>query len=197
MMRNPETPSGRALPGEYASYAGEDIASVAGDDIVRVLAAQSTRVIALLGELTDDDVRGLRYAPEKWTLKEVLGHLADDERIFAYRLLCVLRNDDRRLDSFDEKAYVAAARFEEETLAALLDEYQTVRAATIALLRSLTAEQWMRRGVVNGYEATVRGLAFHIAGHELRHVRALESRYLASILRGSRELGHESSMTGL
>ena len=114
----------------------------------------------------------------------MLGHLADDERIFAYRLLCVLRSDDRRLDGFDEKAYVAAARFEEQTLASLLEEYRTVRAATVALLRSLTPEQWMRRGVVNGYEATVRGLAFHIAGHELRHVRALETRYLAATLAG-------------
>jgi len=184
MMSNAETVSGRALPGEYASYAEDDIAAVDGDDVVQVLALQCKRVIALLGNLTDDDVRGRRYAPGKWTLKEVLGHLADDERIFTYRLLCVLRSDDRRLDGFDEKAYVAAARFEEQTLASLLDEYRTVRAATVALLRSLMPEQWMRRGVVNGYEATVRGLAFHIAGHELRHVRTLESRYLAATLAG-------------
>ncbi|HTE44644.1 MAG TPA: DinB family protein [Gemmatimonadaceae bacterium] len=172
-------PSGRAQAGEYASYAADDVAFVKGDDIVHTLGEQCERVLMTLGGRSDEDVRGLRYAPDKWTLKEVIGHLADDERIFMYRLLCVLRNDVRRLDGFDERDYVAAARFEEQPLAALLDEYRTVRAATVAMLNGLTTEQWARRGTVNGYEASVRGLAYHIAGHELRHLRTIEERYLA------------------
>ncbi|MEP6492114.1 MAG: DinB family protein [bacterium] len=172
-------PSGRAQPGEYASYGQDDIAFVRGDDIARALAEQCERVLTTLGGLDDGAVSGLRYAPDKWTLKEVIGHLADDERIFMYRLLCVLRNDARRLDGFDEKKYVAAARFEEQPLDSLLEEYRTVRAATVALLTGLTPEQWIRRGIVNGYEASVRGLAYHIAGHELRHLRTIEGRYLA------------------
>jgi hypothetical protein len=171
-------PSGRAQPDEYASYAEPDISRVPGDDIVRTLAEQGDHLVTHLGELDEGRIRGLRYAPGKWTLKEVIGHLADDERIFAYRLLCVLRNDRRALEGFDENEYVAAARFEDQSLAELIDEYRTVRAATVALLRGLSAEQWMRRGVVNGYEASVRGLAFHIAGHELRHLRAIDEKYL-------------------
>jgi hypothetical protein len=173
--------SGRARPGEYASYAEDDIAFVAGDDIARTLADQGELILSRLSALDEGEIRGLRYAPGKWTLKEVIGHLADDERIFMYRLLCVLRNDRRALDGFDEKEYVGAARFEEQSLADLIDEYRTVRAATVALLRGLTPEQWMRRGIVNGYEASVRGLAFHIAGHELRHLRTIEERYLMTI----------------
>jgi hypothetical protein len=172
-------PSGRPLPGEFAAYAAPDLDAVEGDDAVAALEAQAERTLALLSPLTDEQVRGRRYAPGKWTLKEVVGHLVDDERIFAYRLLCVARGDTRPLAGFDERAYVSGARFEAQPLAALLREYRAVRAATIALLEGLPPEAWQRRGIVNGYEASVRGLAFHIAGHELRHFRALRDRYLA------------------
>lgn len=172
--------SGRPLDGEYAAYATEDIDRVAGDDAVAALGAQRNEVLRLLEPLTDERVRGLAYAPAKWTLKEVVGHLVDDERIFAYRILCVARGDGRPIAGFDEKQYVAGARFEQQPLAELLDEYRAVREATLALLRGLSPEAWMRRGVVNGYEASVRGLAFHVAGHELRHLRALREQYLAA-----------------
>ena len=169
---------GRPLPGEFAAYAQEDIDRVEGDDAVAALAAQQEAVLALLAPLSEERVRALRYAPGKWTLKEVVGHLADDERIFAYRILCVARGDARPLAGFDEKQYVAGAQFEELPLVELLAEYGAVREATLALLRGLPPEAWMRRGIVNGYEASVRGLAFHVAGHELRHLRALREKYL-------------------
>ena len=172
--------SGRAQPGEYAAYAQEDIDRVLGDDAVAALSAQRDEVLELLASLTDERTRGLAYAPGKWTLKEVVGHLADDERIFAYRILCIARGDGRELAGFDEKLYVAGARFEEQPLADLVAEYRAVREATLALLRGLPHEAWTRRGIVNGYEATVRGLAFHVAGHELRHLRALREKYLAA-----------------
>jgi uncharacterized damage-inducible protein DinB len=121
--------------------------------------------------------RGSR-TPAKWTLKEVIGHLCDDERIFAYRLLCVARGDVRPLPGFDENEYMRDAGFESRTLADLAAEYAAVRAATLSLLGSMTAEGWRRRGVVNGYEASVRGLAFHVAGHELHHLRILREKYL-------------------
>lgn len=170
--------SGRAQPGEYAAYAQEDIERVAGDDAVAALAAQRDEVLELLASLTDERVRALAYAPGKWTLKEVVGHMVDDERIFAYRILCVARGDARPIAGFDEKQYVAGAAFEEQPLAELVAEYRAVREATLALLRGLSPEAWLRRGVVNGYEATPRGLAFHVAGHELRHLRALRGKYL-------------------
>jgi hypothetical protein len=170
-------PSGRPLDGEYADYAKSDVESVAGDDAVHALALQGRNTLGLLNPLRDADVRGVTYAPGKWTVKEVIGHLADDERIFAYRALCIARNDSRPLAGFDEKQYVAFADFESRPLARLLAEYCAVRQATISLFAELSPEAWLRRGMVNGYPATPRGLAFHILGHELRHVRSLRERY--------------------
>ncbi len=105
------------------------------------------------------------------------GHLADDERIFAYRILCLARNDPRSLDGFDEKAYANAARAERRPWRSILADYAAVRRATLTLLEGLPPDAWLCRGVVNGYEASVRGLAFHIAGHELRHLRSIETLY--------------------
>ena len=173
--------SGRPLSGEFAEYAKSDIDLVQGDDAVQILAAQEQGTLALLTPLDEDRITGLTYAPGKWTLKEVVGHLADDERIFAYRALCIARADGRPLPGFDENVYVQAAGFEQRTLEDLLGEYRSVRKASIALFRGLTPEAWLRKGIVNGYEASARGLAFHIAGHELRHLRSLGEKYLPKI----------------
>lgn len=167
--------TGRPAPGEYASYAADDIALVPGEDAIEALRACARETAALFSSLREERIT---YAPGKWTLKEVLGHLIDDERIFAYRALCVARADPRPLAGFDEKEYVAATSFESRTFASLLREFESVRASTIAFFESLTEEEWRRRGVVNGYEASVRGLAFHIAGHELRHLSVVRARYL-------------------
>lgn len=170
--------SGRPQLGEYAPYAQSDIDAVAGDDAVVALEEQERLVLARLGGLEEDQVRGLAYAPGKWTVKEIVGHLADDERIYAYRALRLARNDSQGQPGFDENHYVRFSDFEERTLADLLEEYRTVRRASLSLFRGLSAEAWQRRGEVNGFEVTVRGLAFHIAGHELHHLRVLEERYL-------------------
>lgn len=170
-------PTGRPLAGEYAAYADVDIARVAGDDAVAALTAQRDEVLRLFAPLTDATVAGRRYAPGKWTVKEVLGHLIDDERIFAYRLLCIARGDARPLTGFDEVQYAAHSGAEDRPLAELLTEYRLVRDSTVALLAGLPREAWSRRGEVNAYEASVRGLAFHIAGHELRHLDALRTKY--------------------
>ena len=167
--------TGRPEPGEYAPYAVDDIAFVPGDDAIEALRACARETVALFGALPEERIV---YAEGKWTLKEVLGHLIDDERIFAYRALCVARADTRPLAGFDEKEYVAATAFESRTFANLLREYTLVRESTIAFCESLTPEEWLRRGTVNGYEASVRGLAFHIAGHELHHLRVVRERYL-------------------
>ena len=170
--------SGRPQAGEFAAYAAGDIAYVSGEDAVSALAEQAREVLALFESLDETEIAGHRYAPGKWTVKEVLGHLIDDERIFAYRMLCVARADALPLPGFDENEYVAATSFESRPLPALLAEYRAVRASSVAFLQSLTAEEYLRRGTVNGYEASVRGLAFHVAGHELHHLRTLRSRYL-------------------
>jgi hypothetical protein len=172
------TRTGRPEPGEYADYAAGDIAAVPGDDAIDALVALSEQTPAFFRGLTGPAERGLTYAPGKWTLKEVLGHLVDDERIFAYRLLCVARGEDAELPGFDENRYAAHGEFERSSLERLLAEYAMVRAATLLLLQGLPAAAWARRGRVNGYACSVRGLAFHIAGHELHHERILRERYL-------------------
>ena len=169
--------SGRPLPGEFAAYAAADIDYVSGDDALTALATQRDTVLALLSALNDDAVDGVTYAPGKWTLKDVVAHLADDKRVFGYRLLCLARRDPRALEGFDERQYAEAAAATHRPWAALLADYAAVRQATLTLLEGLPAVAWEYRGTVNGYEASVRGLAFHIAGHELRHLRTIETRY--------------------
>jgi uncharacterized damage-inducible protein DinB len=168
--------SGRPEEGEFASYATEDIAYVAGDDAVAALVAVAAETSELFASVTDEQMTA--YAPGKWTLKELLGHLIDDERIFAYRALCVARREPASLPGFDENEYVAAASFEARPVDELSREYRAVRAATIALFESFTEGEWLRTGTVNGYKASVRGLAFHMVGHELHHLRVIRARYL-------------------
>jgi hypothetical protein len=170
-------PTGRPEPGEFADYAADDIAFVRGDDAIDVLRQQGQRVTSMLDAWSDAAVAGVHYAAGKWTVKEVVGHLIDDERIFAYRALCVARGDRTPLPGFDEKLYVEHAGFEARPLASLREEYAIVRGASLALFGTMTDDQWLRRGIVNGYEASARGLAFHIAGHELHHLRIIDAKY--------------------
>ena len=170
---------GRPQPGEYAGYAQADIDLVEGEDILRILDRQMLETQRLLGPVGDKRAATLTYAPGKWTLKQVVGHLSDDERIFAYRALCLARNDPTPLPGFEENDYVRFGGFETRRFEELLDELRIVREATIAFVRGLTQEAWLRRGIVNGYPASVRGLAFHVAGHELHHMRIVKEKYLA------------------
>ncbi len=169
--------SGRPLPGEYAPYAQADIELAVGDDACEVLRRLEPATVALFRRFGEAGGE-LSYGEGKWRVKEVLGHLADDERIFAYRALCLARGDGRELPGFDEKLYIAGARFADLPLEELVADYVAVRRASVSLFRNLDAEAWVRRGVVNGYSATPRGLAFHIAGHELHHHRVLAERYV-------------------
>jgi uncharacterized damage-inducible protein DinB len=181
--------SGRPLAGEFADYAVDDIGHVIGDDAVAALATQRDRVLALLSPLDDDAVDGVTYAAGKWTLKDVVAHLADDERVFSYRILCLARQDGRALGGFDEKLYADAAGATSRSWASLLGDYSAVRQSTLTLLEGLSDSAWHHHGIVNGYEASVRGLAFHIAGHELRHLRAIETRYWPCLLGGRSRVG--------
>ncbi|HJW32830.1 MAG TPA: DinB family protein [Holophagaceae bacterium] len=171
----PLRPSGRPQPGEYAEYMTGPIAALPGEDIVAILEAQVAATEA--GFRAFADRLGHAYAPGKWTVGQVLGHLIDDERIFGYRMLCVARKEPLALPGFDENLYVATAGFEGRGLEDLLAEYRVVRASTLAFLRGMPVEAWDHRGTTNGYSATVRGLAFQIVGHERHHLGFLEQHY--------------------
>jgi uncharacterized damage-inducible protein DinB len=166
-----------ALPAadEHAPYYGKYVALV-GPDSLAALEAQAPTTAALLAA-TPEERGGFRYAEGKWSVKEVIGHLADAERVFAYRALRFARADATDLPGFDENAYVPAGRFDRRTLKDLAAEFAAVRAATLAFARSLDGEALLRRGSANGNPASVRALLAIIAGHELHHVGLLRERY--------------------
>ena len=172
-----KTLSGRPRPGEYAAYQEADIELVPGNSVVAALEATAQQTLELMGGLDEDKIDH-RYAPEKWTIRQILGHLIDDERIFVYRALSIARGHDQPLPSFDENTYVQKAGFESRSWPELLAEYLSVREATLAFFKGLSDEAWLRRGTVADYTASVRGLGFHIAAHELHHLRIVEERYL-------------------
>jgi hypothetical protein len=162
---------------EYAPYYHKYVERVADGDVEQVLQDQIGETMALLSSLSEED--GDRaYAQGKWTIKEVVGHVADTERIFSYRLMRAARGDATPLPSFDENAYAAAGGYGARTLASVAGELAAVRAATVALVRGLPAEAWDRRGVASGYDFSVRAAGYMIAGHELHHANLLRTRYL-------------------
>jgi uncharacterized damage-inducible protein DinB len=176
---NVHTASGSAPEAsEYASYYGKYIALVPDRHIVETLETQRNETVALLSSLTEAQA-GHRYAPGKWSLKQVLGHVSDSERIFAYRILRISRGDQTPIEGFEQDDYVRAGPFDRMPLGALLDEFQAVRTATLALIRPLDGEAWTRRGIANKNEISVRALAYIIAGHELHHRNILRSHYLS------------------
>jgi uncharacterized protein YciI len=169
---------GRPEPNEYAPYASAYVDLVEGGDVLRAFTLQRADVLEFLRPLSEATA-GSAYAPGKWTVKQVLGHITDTERIFTYRALCLARGETAPLPGFEEDDYVRAANFNACALPALLEEFRAVRESTLALYWNLPAEAWHRRGMVNDYSATVRGLAFTSAGHERHHLKILRERYLS------------------
>jgi hypothetical protein len=167
----------RPTPDEYAPYFGGYVGEVPPGDVLAILERQMVETQELLRGLPASRATH-RYAPGKWSIKEVVGHLSDTERIFTYRALCFCRSDRAPLPGFEEDDYVAAAGFDARPLADLARELETVRGATLSLFRGLSDEALLRRGTANGREFTVRAIAYIIAGHERHHVRVLRERYL-------------------
>jgi DinB superfamily len=172
----------RPGPGEYAPYYETYISKVKGSDIVSILEAQRLQMAHLFAARSERD-GNFRYAPDKWTVKEVLGHVNDAERIFAYRALRIARGDQTPLPAFEQNDYVRGGNFAERALVDLAEEFELVRAASIALFKSLQKEAWQRRGVASKNEVSVRALAYIVAGHELHHRQILEERYFPAIPR--------------
>lgn len=169
----------RPQPGEYATYYDRYIALVKGEDILNILDQQRRQTMLLLSGRDEED-GNFRYAPGKWSAKEVLGHLCDTERIFAYRALRIARGDSTPLAGFEQDDYVRNGPFATRPMSDLVEEFIAVRRATLSLLRSLDEAAWMRRGVASNNEVTVRALAYMIAGHELHHRNILETKYFAA-----------------
>lgn len=168
----------RPEPGEYAPYYDRYISLISGTDILATLEAQRRQMMILLsgGDEADGD---FRYAPGKWSAKEVLGHVCDTERIFAYRALRISRADRTPIEGFEQDDYVRNGPFAKIALAEIIEDYIAVRRATLTLFRNLDEQAWQRRGIANKNEVSVRALAYITAGHELHHRRILEQKYFA------------------
>lgn len=169
--------TGRPEPEEFDPYYQTYINKVAGEDALAAMQRQMEEWLPVLAGVGEE--RSLhRYAAGKWTMRQVLHHVADTERVFAFRGLWFARGFAGALPGFDQDVGVAGAQADAIAWAALIEEFRAVRAATIPLFAHLPDEAWMRAGVANGKRMTVRAVAFIIAGHAEHHLRMLRERYL-------------------
>jgi hypothetical protein len=167
----------RPAASEYLPYYERYIGLVPEGDVVATLVNQMVETQALLRALPAS-VATYRYAPDKWSVNELVGHMIDSERIFTSRALRFARNDPAPMPSFDQDNYVRNATFDSYPLADLASELEAVRQATIYLFRHMDEQAWSRKGVANNAEVSVRALAYICAGHELHHREILSARYL-------------------
>lgn len=167
---------GRPIPSDYSPYFETYVSKVEGDDILATLSAHhSYEQFAGLTPTQWDH----SYAPGKWNLKEVLMHIMDTERIFAYRALRISRNDQLPLQGFEQDDYVPYYEVADRTPESLLSEFKAVRAATVAMFENFSTEHFMRTGIASNNKVSVMALAFMIAGHENHHVDINNEKYLS------------------
>ncbi len=167
----------RPQPSEFPEYYHAYVAAAIGEDIPQALRLAGEHMRATLRDLSPEK-GDHRYAPEKWSLKEVVQHMIDAERVFSYRAMRFARNDATELPAFEENDYVPEARTERRTLRDLMEEHDAVRASTIALFRSFDELALRRVGTANRQRVTVNALGWIIAGHAMHHLRVIEERYL-------------------
>jgi uncharacterized damage-inducible protein DinB len=167
----------RPEPDEHAEFYAGYIARVPEGDVVAVLDAQLREVADFFRGLPPE-LHEHRYAPGKWSMKEVLGHMTDAERIFAYRALRIARGDQTPLPGWNENRFMEAVRFDRRSMDSLVDEWADARRATLSLVRGLEPEAAERRGIANDSPVSVRALVYIVAGHTDHHLNVVRTRYL-------------------
>ncbi len=170
----------RPTPGEFPPAYAPYLAAVPEGDVFAFLQAQLDEVPALLGGLREDQA-GFRYAPGKWTLKDLLQHLIDSERVFSYRGMRIGRGDTTPLPGYEENAFAAAAHADRRPLADLLAEWRALRTGSLALFRGLPDPAWTNTGIANGLPVTARCFPFFCAGHTAHHLDIVQKRYLPAL----------------
>jgi uncharacterized damage-inducible protein DinB len=166
----------RPQPDEYSAFAARYVDLVGDAPILEILKKHQQSTYEIFTGISADKA-GYAYAEGKWTIKQVLGHMADTERIFAYRALAFSR-EVIELPGFDQDVYMEGATFNDRTLEDLANEFKTVRESSLYLFKSLTENQSTQKGIASGNPVSVRALAYMIAGHELHHIKILKERYL-------------------
>jgi DinB superfamily len=167
---------GEPGPGEYAPFYEGYVARVRGSNIVTTLEEQAGTVAEALARVAEER-EGFRYAEGKWSVREVVGHWTDAERVFSYRALAFARGERAALPAFDENEFARTSNHDAISLGELAAEFQSVRAATLHLLHHLPGEAWRRGGTASGKPVTVRALAFIMGGHVAHHLAMLRERY--------------------
>jgi hypothetical protein len=167
-------------PGEYAEYYSRYISLVKGGNVLAQLDAQLRETTELLREIPEER-SGYRYGPDKWTIKDVVGHVVDGERVFGYRALVFARGDACPLPSFEQDDYVksAAPALVGTPLSELAMEFETLRRSHLLMFRRLTDQDWLRRGMASGNVVSVRAMAHIMVGHVKHHLNVLRERYLS------------------
>ena len=163
--------------GEYPAYADVYIRLVPDDGLLLKHMKDNFAMVKKLILSLPEEKLTYRYAPDKWTIKETLVHIVDDERIYAYRALRFARNDNTELPGFEQDDYALYSKANERSIKNIFEEYKAVRESTITLFNGLPDEAFLRIGTANNNKATVRALAYHIAGHELHHVNIIKDKY--------------------
>jgi hypothetical protein len=166
----------RPTPNDYSPAHAAYVELVPEDDVMSAIEQQSSETQRFLAGL-DESKATTRYSEGKWSVKQVVGHIVDAERIIGYRLLAVARGEQQSLPGFDENSYVENAGFDAWSVGDLAEHYALVRRATIVLLRNLPEEAWTRHGIANNAPVGVLGLAYVIVGHERHHLKVLRERY--------------------
>lgn len=163
-------------PDEFAPFYARYIARVTEEDVLTALEVQTRDLADVFGHMSEEQA-SYRYAPDKWSVKQVMGHLTDAERVFSYRAVAFARGDETSLPGFDENTYVANGGFDARPFASLAAELAAVRQATIAAYRGFSDEAWQRRGTANDSPISVRALAYITVGHARHHLNVLRERY--------------------
>jgi hypothetical protein len=165
--------------GEFAPYYGRYIGQVPSGDVIDTLRSQFRETVALLRGIEPSRTT-TGYAPGKWSIRDVVLHMADTERVMGYRALRIARGDTTPLASFDENVFAPMAQANARSMESLMDELEAVRRATIAMLEGFPDDAWGRWGTASDKSVTVRALAWIIAGHERHHMSIIRERYLKS-----------------
>lgn len=161
---------------EYAPYYETYVRKVTESKVVPVLEAQPGELIELASRISADQER-LRYEPDKWSVRQTLGHLIDTERVMGYRAFCISRGEQKPLPGFDQNGYVNTSHYDERSVTDIVEEFAAVRTAHLWVIRHWTPEEWSRSGNANGKAVTARAIAFIMAGHVRHHVAILREKY--------------------
>ena len=167
--------------GDYPEYYGKKyIKLVPSGDILDLLEQQLHDLVALLTTIGEDK-GAYRYGPDKWSIKEVIGHLIDTERVFIFRAMSIARDEKQSLPGFDQDDYVVTGGFDARPVKSLMGEYETVRNASVAFFESLDAASWLKTGMANDVKVSVRAIGYIVPGHEVHHLAILQERYLSRL----------------